>query len=136
MYSAVIPKFMEQALLGVSLDVHWDGRQARDFTHVANVVAANLLAARAPRAVGAAINVANGETYSLLDMIRVFEKMMGHKLARRHHPMRAGDVRKTWADNTKARHLLGYKPVFGFEDGLRDTWEFFQREYKSRAQAL
>ena len=71
----------------------------------------------------------------MLDTIAVLEKIVGHKLARRHHPMRAGDVRKTWADNTRARKLLGYKPVFGFEDGLRDTWEFFRREYESRAKA-
>jgi nucleoside-diphosphate-sugar epimerase len=61
----------------------------------------------------------------LLDMIRVIEKIVGRKLPRRHHPMRAGDVRKTWADNRKIRRVLGYKPVKGFEEGLRETWDWF-----------
>jgi nucleoside-diphosphate-sugar epimerase len=126
MYSAVVPKFMQQALAGVPLDVHWDGRQSRDFTHVDNVVAANILAARAPAKVsGEVFNVANNSTHSLLDMIAVIEKIVGHRLERRHHPMRGGDVRKTWADNRKIRRVLGYKPVKGFEQGLRETWDWF-----------
>jgi len=129
LYSAVVPKFMEQALAGVPLDVHWDGKQSRDFTFVSNVVSANLLAAKAPRAkaVGEVFNVANNSTYSLLDMIRVLEKIAGRRLKRRHHPMRAGDVRRTWADNRKIRRLLGYAPVTGFEEGMKLTWDWFIR---------
>ncbi len=128
LYSAVIPKFMESAMSSVPLDVHWDGKQSRDFTHVANVVSANILAAKAPAKVsGEVFNVANNETHSLLDMITVIEKIVGRKLQRRHHPMRAGDVRKTWADNRKIRRTLGYKPLVGFEQGLRETWDWFVR---------
>jgi nucleoside-diphosphate-sugar epimerase len=128
LYSAVIPKFMEQALAGVPLDVHWDGKQSRDFTHVANVVSANLLAAKAPaKFSGQVYNVANNQTHSLLDMIGVIEKIVGRKLERRHHPMRGGDVRKTWADNRKIRRDLRYKPLVGFEEGLRETWDWFMR---------
>ena len=128
LYSAVIPKFMEQALQGAPLDVHWDGRQSRDFTHVANVVSANILAAKAPaRFSGEVYNVANNETHSLLDMIGVIERIVGRKLPRRHHPMRGGDVRKTWADNRKIRKDLRYKPLVGFEEGLRETWDWFSR---------
>ncbi len=127
LYSAVVPKFMEQALAGAALDVHWDGKQSRDFTHVDNVVQANLLAATAPaaKASGEAFNVANDETRSLLDMIRVLEGVVGRRLPRRHHPRRAGDVRKTWADNRKIRARLGYKPVKDFETGMRETWAWF-----------
>jgi nucleoside-diphosphate-sugar epimerase len=130
LYSAVVPKFMEQALAGVPLDVHWDGRQSRDFTHVANVVRANLLAAKAPasKVSGEVFNIANNDTHSLLDMVRVIEKIVGRRLPRRHHPRRAGDIRKTWADNSKARRLLGYRPAVLFEEGLRDTWRWFVKD--------
>ncbi|MBI4346652.1 MAG: NAD-dependent epimerase/dehydratase family protein [Elusimicrobia bacterium] len=135
LYSAVIPKFMEQAYQGLPLEVHWDGKQSRDFTHVKNVVAANLLAAKSTKAVGKMVNIANGRSYSLLDIIRVLEQIVGHKLERRHHPKRQGDVRKTWADITQARKLLGYKPVMGFEPGLRDTWNYFVEHYFKKQDA-
>jgi UDP-N-acetylglucosamine/UDP-N-acetyl-alpha-D-glucosaminouronate 4-epimerase len=129
LYSAVVPKFMESALAGVPLDVHWDGRQSRDFTHVANVVEANWLAARASasKVSGEVFNVANDQTCSLLDMIRVLERIVGRRLERRFRPKRAGDVRKTWADNRKLRRLLGYRPVVSFEPGMRETWDWFVR---------
>lgn len=129
LYSAVIPKFMEQAWQGKPLEVHWDGKQSRDFTHISNVVQANLLAARTRRGVGEAFNIANGRTYSLLDLIRIIERIMGRSLPRRHHPRRQGDVRKTWADISRARRLLGYRPKMNFEKGVRDTWVYFEKEY-------
>ncbi|MBI5245368.1 MAG: SDR family oxidoreductase [Elusimicrobia bacterium] len=133
LYSAVIPKFMEQAYLGEPLEVHWDGRQSRDFTHIANVVQANLLSAGTRKGIGETFNVANGRTYSLLDLIHVIEKLVGRRLARNHHPKRQGDVRKTYADISKARRLLGYRPVMNFEQGLKDTWDYFARVYFKRA---
>jgi len=129
LYSAVIPKFMEQAYLGKPLEVHWDGRQSRDFTHISNVVQANILAATSKRGLGETFNIANGRTYSLLDLIGVIEKLVGHELPRNHSPMRQGDVRKTYADISKARRLLGYRPAMNFERGLGDTWEYFVRVY-------
>ncbi|MFA6092504.1 MAG: SDR family oxidoreductase [Elusimicrobiota bacterium] len=132
LYSAVIPKFMEQAYLGKTLEVHWDGKQSRDFTHIDNVVQANIRAALSKKGVGETFNIANGKTYSLLDVIGVIEKLCGRKLKRHHTPMRQGDVRKTYADISKARRLLGYKPGMDLEKGLRDTWEYFVRDYFSK----
>ncbi|MFH1725555.1 MAG: SDR family oxidoreductase [Elusimicrobiota bacterium] len=129
LYSAVIPKFMEQAHLGRPLEVHWDGKQSRDFTHISNVVQANLRAAKTRTGIGEAFNIANGKTYSLLDIIHVLEGILGRKLPRRHTPMRQGDVRKTWADISRAKRLLGYKPVMNFEKGLHDTWRYFEKVY-------
>jgi UDP-glucose 4-epimerase len=124
-YAAVIPKFMLSAKTGVPLEVHSDGKQSRDFTYVANVVQANLLAANMPKAAGEVFNIANGRNYSLLDLVVVLEKLAGHKLERQHSPARAGDIRKTWANIGKAKRLLGYKPLVGWEEGLRRTWEWF-----------
>jgi nucleoside-diphosphate-sugar epimerase len=129
LYSAVIPKFMEAACLGKPLEVHWDGRQTRDFTHVANVVRANLLAAKAKKGLGEAYNIANGKSYSLLDLARLVERLAGRKLERRHFPKRAGDVRATFADISKARRLLGYEPVMNFEEGVKDAWAYFTEVY-------
>jgi UDP-glucose 4-epimerase len=74
-------------------------------------------------------NVANSETYSLLDVIAGIEAITGRRLRRRHHPMRGGDVRRTWADNRKIKKVLGYKPARDFDSGLRDTWDYFVNEY-------
>jgi UDP-glucose 4-epimerase len=133
-YSAVIPKFMEQAYLGQPLEVHWDGKQSRDFTHIDNVILANLLAAKTKKGIGEAFNIANGKTYSLLDVIKVIESLVGHKLELKHTPMRKGDVRKTWADISKARRLLAYKPSMNFENGLKDTWNYFLHNYFKREE--
>lgn len=132
-YSAVIPRFMEQAYRGEPLELHWDGKQSRDFTHIDNVVQANLLAARTKTGIGEAFNIANGKTYSMLQLIRLIEKFSGKKLALNHHPKRQGDVRKTWADISKAKKLLGYKPAMNFEDGVKDTWDYFVNSYFQRS---
>jgi UDP-glucose 4-epimerase len=129
LYSAVVPKFMEQAYLGKPLEMHWDGKQSRDFTHIDNVVQANLLAAVTKKGIGETFNIANGKTYSLLDMLRVIEGIVGHKLEVIHHPKRAGDVRKTFADISQARKKLGYKPSMNFDNGLKDTWDYFVNRY-------
>lgn len=124
-YSAVIPKFMELARRGKPLVVHWDGKQERDFTFVDNVVQANLKAASAKGVAGGVYNIANGKTHSLLELIAVIEELLGRKVERVHTPMRAGDVRRTWADISRAKKELGYNPTVGFKDGLIRTWEYF-----------
>ena len=126
-YAAVIPKFMLSAKTGAPLEVHSDGKQSRDFTYISNVVDANLLAAEKPKAAGEFFNIANGKNYSLLDLVAVLEELTGHPLERRHTPARAGDIRKTWAHIAKAKRLLGYQPRVGWEEGLRRTWEWFNR---------
>jgi len=127
-YAAVIPKFMQAAMQGHPLEVHSDGKQSRDFTYIDNVVQANLLAASRPKVQGEYFNIANGKNYSLLDIIKVIEKLAGHNLKRHHLAARAGDIRKTWADIRKAKRLLGYKPTVGFEEGLERTWEWFKNQ--------
>ena len=131
-YSAVIPKFMEQAYLGLPLEMHWDGKQSRDFTHVTDVVQANLKAAKTRHGIGEAFNVANGKSHSLLELVGVIEKIVGRRLERIHHPRRGGDVRKTWADIAPTKRKLGYAPKMSFEKGLVDTWSYFERSYFSK----
>jgi len=134
-YAAVIPKFMQCAWLRRPLEVHSDGKQSRDFTYIENVVRANLLAAEKAKVAGEMFNIANGRNYSLLDIIAVLEKLAGRQLERQHGPPRAGDVRKTWADIRKAKRLLGYKPPVGLEEGLKRTWQWFERTQAAGLQA-
>lgn len=135
MYAAVIPKFMQSLQNSEPLDVHWDGKQSRDFTYIDNVVEANILAATKPGVSGEYFNIACGQNHSLLDIIRELELASGLKAKRRHHPMRAGDVRKTWADISKARRLLGYKPRVDLREGIRRTWDWFNGNANFKTQS-
>lgn len=132
-YAAVVPKFMESILLGQPLEVHWDGRQSRDFTYIENVVQANLLAATARGVSGETFNIASGNNVSLLQMIKELEKLTGQSLERRHVPQRKGDVRKTWADIRKAKKMLRYQPRVNFAEGLRRTWVWFSEMRQTSA---
>jgi UDP-glucose 4-epimerase len=125
-YAAVVPRFMQGALRGESLEVHGDGLQSRDFTHVRNVVLANCLAADAAAAAGEVFNVACGSRLAVLDLVQWLGRRLGSDggVVRWHHvDPRAGDVRHTLASIDKARRLLGYDPVVGAEAGLEDTFQ-------------
>ena len=125
-YAAVIPRFIVWGLKGAALEVHGDGEQTRDFTYIDNVVDANLAAARAPKAPGEAFNVGCGSRISLNDIIGMLEKILGRSLRRKHTPSRAGDVRHTLADVSKAKRLLGLEARVDFEEGFRRTVDYFK----------
>jgi UDP-glucose 4-epimerase len=127
-YAAVIPRFITCGLTKKPLTVHGDGKQSRDFTYIDNVVDANLLACRAADGAGQVFNVGCGSRTSLLEIIAMLEAVLGRPLARRHTPVRPGDVRHTLADISKARRVLGYEPKVDFEDGLRRTIEYFRAQ--------
>jgi len=126
MYSVVIPKFIELSLSKKPLEIHWDGKQSRDFTYVSNVVDANIKAALSNKANGKVYNVGCGASISLLEIARLLEKFLGYKLERKFMPKRAGDVRKTYADISLIKKDLGYRPKVGFEEGLLKTLEWFK----------
>ena len=124
-YAAVIPNFIFAALEGGRVEVHGDGTQSRDFTHVDNVVDANLLAAEASGAAGHVFNVGCGARISLLDMLRKLEAIVGHPIERRHTVARDGDVPHSLADISKAARLLAYAPRVAFDEGLARTVAYF-----------
>jgi nucleoside-diphosphate-sugar epimerase len=126
-YAAVIPRFILWGLRGTPLEIHGDGHQSRDFTYIDNVVEANCLAAAAPDAAGLTFNVGCGSRVSLLQIVTRLEALLGRPVERRHTPSRPGDVPHTLADIDRAKRLLGYAPLVGFDEGLRRTLDYFRR---------
>jgi len=125
-YSAVIPRFITRLLVNETLVVHGDGEQSRDFTHVENVVEANLLALRATEASGNVCNIGCGERISLNKLIDLLEEILGVEANVYYTAFRPGDVRHSLADITLARRLLAYEPKIMVKDGLRRTVDAFR----------
>lgn len=125
-YSAVIPLFITAMLSGRQPVIYGDGRQSRDFSYVANVVHANLLAADAPGVAGRTINAADGRSVDLLALLDALNRLLGTHVKPQFAPQRPGDVRESQADITLARSLLGYEPQVGFEDGLRRSVDYYR----------
>ncbi|MDD5424666.1 MAG: SDR family oxidoreductase [Candidatus Omnitrophica bacterium] len=124
-YAVVIPKFISCILKGEQPPVHGDGKQSRDFTYVDNVVDANLTAALREGVSGEVFNVACGKGYSLLELIKVLNEIMGKDIKPKFEPERAGDVKHTLSDITKMKKMLKLDPKVDFVLGLRKTVEFF-----------
>ena len=124
-YSAVIPKFATRLQRGESIVVYGDGEQSRDFTYVDNVVEANILALRAPRAAGSVINVGCGERITLNRLIKILEEILEVQATVDYQPARPGDVRDSLADISLAQDLLGYQPKVAVAEGLRRTVAWF-----------
>jgi len=134
-YSAAVPALLSRMLYNKSPIVEWDGHQARDFTYVKNVVDANLKAAVTEGISGETFNVACGSTISILDIIKMLNKILGKRLKPKYAPKRQGDVRKSFADIRKLTKLLGMKPEVNFNEGLRRTTEWF-KENKGKLLAI
>jgi nucleoside-diphosphate-sugar epimerase len=124
-YSGVLSLFNAAVLHGTQPTVYGDGEQSRDFTYVGNAVEANLLACESKRAAGLAINIGTGNRYTLNQTLALLEKVTGRPAKARYTPPREGDIRDSQADITRARDVLGYNPRFGFEEGLKHTWDWF-----------
>ena len=128
-YSAVIPRFLQLALQHEPLEIHGDGEQSRDFTYIDNVVQGNLRAMDTPGVSGEVFNLACGTRHSLLAIADAIGAFLGRELPRVHTPSRAGDVRHTLADISKAERLLGYRPQVDFATGIRQTCEYFVKRF-------
>jgi nucleoside-diphosphate-sugar epimerase len=126
-YSGVIARFIEQMLGGRQLTIFGDGEQARDFTYVGDVVAANLLACHAPEenVAGKAFNIACGSQHSLNRLYEILASLVGCKEPPHYAPPRLGDIVRSEADISAATKAFGYRPVVSFEDGLSRTVQWF-----------
>lgn len=127
MYAAVIPRFITSVVSGKPPTVYGDGLQTRDFTYIDNVIEANILACKAPRAAcGKVINIACGERISLLDILEAVYGLSDRRVIPYFEPSRPGDVRDSLADISLAKDLLGYSPKVAFPVGLSRTFNYFR----------
>lgn len=124
-YSGVIAKFAESALSNSPYVVNGDGHQARDFTYVDNVVAANMLALEVDVSDASPINVATGHMVSVLDVASAFSELARSEVKIEFREAASGDVRFSQASIEKARRLLGYSPKVAFADGLARTFAWY-----------
>lgn len=132
-YAAVIPLFVTGMLNRTPVYVNGDGEQTRDFTYVDNAVQANVraLLAENPAAFGQAYNVATGNNFTVNFLYRSIAEILGSDHPATHREPRAGDIRDSLADISKAVQLLGYQPTRQFLDGLRTTVEYFRGLHKA-----
>jgi UDP-glucose 4-epimerase len=124
-YAAVVPRFIAAIHQGQAVPIHGDGTQSRDFTYVANVVDANLLAGEREGVGGTVLNIATGRQGSVNELADAIGVVLGKPVEKEYLPVRKGDVRDSWADISAAKRVLGYETAISLEDGLRLTAEAY-----------
>jgi UDP-N-acetylglucosamine 4-epimerase len=127
-YAAVIPLFVSGILSGTPVYINGDGGQTRDFTFVANAVQANIRAmlTHNDAAFGQVYNVAVGDNFSVTFLYEEIRRLLAVDHRPTYREARAGDIRDSLADISKAQRLLGYAPTTKFLDGLKTTVQFFK----------
>jgi len=123
-YAAVIPRFMERILTGFPPIIYGDGEQTRDFVFVKDVARANLAAASS-EASGLSLNVASGNSYSLLELVEVLGKIHGGAIDPVYENGRSGEVRHSAASIELIRETIGFSPTVNLEEGLTRTLSWF-----------
>ena len=126
-YAAVIPKILRQLLHGEVPTINGDGKQSRDFTYIDNVIEANLKSCLASHeAAGQAYNIAYGGREYLIDIYYGLTKALGVNVEPNFGPDRAGDIKHSNADISKAKKMLGYDPEYSFEDGIKLAIDWYK----------
>ena len=137
-YSGVMSKFITAMLRGEQPTIYGDGAQSRDFTFIENVVSANLLACQAPaeKVAGKVFNIACGDRVDLNQTFAALKKIIGYKGEAAYDAPRAGDIKHSLADISRAKQALGFKVLVGFEEGLRRTVEWYREQVSSQQLAV
>jgi len=133
-YSGVISRFISSMLGGERPVIYGDGEQSRDFTYIDNVVDANLKAAETTKGIGEVINVANGERISLNQLLSELRSLTGKlDVVADYQPARAGDVKHSLADISRARSFLGFEPRVDLRSGLQFTIDWWKNSRFAKA---
>ena len=137
-YSGVMSKFITAMLRGEQPTIYGDGTQSRDFTFIENVVSANLLACQVPaeKVASKVFNIACGDRVDLNQTFAALKKIIGYKGEAAYDAPRAGDIKHSLADISRARQALGFKVLVGFEEGLRRTVDWYRQPVSSQQLAV
>lgn len=128
-YAAVLPKFIKQLLNDEQPKINGDGKQSRDFTYIENIIEANLKALKASSDVaGEAFNIAYGGREYLIDVYRSINKALNKDIEPIFGPERAGDIKHSNADISKAQKMIGYQPEWDFEKGIEAALEWYKEK--------
>ena len=125
-YSAVFPGFVSALMSGRAPELHWDGEQTRDFAYVEDVADATIRAGDAEVDGPAVVNVAGGDPKSVNEVLRAVSEACGVWIEPTRTSMRAGDVRSTCADISRAKQLLGWEPATAWPSAVAATVAWFQ----------
>jgi UDP-glucose 4-epimerase len=131
-YSAVIPRFITALSDGINPTVFGDGEQSRDFTYITHAVDANISAATNPDLVGNEYNVACGGQYTLNELLDTLRELMGVDTEANYLAAREGDIKHSYGAGGKLEADFGFTPRVSFEDGLRETIDWFTRQSLNR----
>ena len=118
-YSGVITRFINRAKQKQSLTIYGDGSQTRDFVNVHDIVEALLASLKSSSANGEVFNIGSGKPTSITELAKTVLELTGQDLEIRYELPRAGDIKDSYADISKAKRLLGYEPKVTLRDGLR-----------------
>ncbi len=137
-YAPVVSLFFRQAITGEPITIVGDGEQSRDFTHVGEVVRANIMAMDklngqdSPDADGKTLNIGTGKSYTILEIAEmVKEAMASYEVTTLFVPARIGETPATLADNALAKQCIGWKPVVPLEEGIKDLKNYYQNNIEA-----
>ena len=131
-YAAVIPIFINNCLNNVPSFIFGDGTNQRDFTHVSNVVQANILAATTTntKAFGNVFNIAFGGSIAIKELYELIKTKLNSDLQIQFKAPRVGEIKNSFAAIDKAKEILGYQPQTNLQDGINTTVSWYQAQQK------
>jgi UDP-N-acetylglucosamine/UDP-N-acetyl-alpha-D-glucosaminouronate 4-epimerase len=133
-YSGVISRFVSALMRNQRPVIYGDGEQSRDFTYVGNVIEANLRAAETAKGIGQIINIASGQRTTLNELLNELKTLTGRTEAQpEYHESRAGDVRHSLADISRAREFLQFEPQVNLRQGLQLTIDWWKQSRFAQA---
>jgi len=136
-HGEVIPRFIARAANGLSPVIFGDGKQTRDFTYISDSVAGIISASKCDELIGDCVNVARGSEVSINEIAQiVLQEFEREDLKPEYHPPRPGDVRRHFADISKAKRTLGFSPKVDIRDGIGCYVEWLKAEHVDLKQAL